>query len=93
MATNNSGEKTVPEAWVTLPSEAEIRARMKPGSKYPYDFGFLPAMGRLLRAHDRIGPTFLTLFGQIMWAPEGSLNRREREMIAAVAAAAQDCHY
>ena len=93
MSANNSGKKTVPEAWVALPSEAEIRARMQPGSKYPYDFGFLPAMGRLLRAHDRIGPTFLTLFGQVMWALEGSLNRREREMIAAVAAAAQDCHY
>lgn len=36
---------------------------MKPGSKYPYDFGFLPAMGRLLRAHDRIGPTLADLFG------------------------------
>ena len=93
MSTNNSGEKTILEAWVALPSEAEMRARMPPGSKYPYDFGFLPAMGRLLRAHDRIGPTFLTLFGQIMWAPEGYLNRQEREMIAAVAAAAQDCHY
>ena len=93
MSTNNSGEKIVPEAWVALPSEAEIRARMKPGSKYPYDFGFLPAMGRLLRAHDRIGPTFLTLFGQIMWAPEGYLSRREREMVAAVVSAAQDCHY
>jgi hypothetical protein len=93
MSTNNSGEKTIREAWVALPSEAEMRARMPPGSKYPYDFGFLPAMGRLLRAHDRIGPTFLTLFGQIMWAPEGYLNRQEREMIAAVAAAAQDCHY
>ncbi len=93
MSTNNSGEKTILEAWVALPSEAEMRARMPPGSKYPYDFGFLPAMGRLLRAHDRIGPIFLTLFGQIMWAPEGYLNRQEREMIAAVAAAAQDCHY
>ncbi len=93
MSTNNSGEKIVPEAWVALPSEAEIRARLRPGSKYPYDFGFLPAMGRLLRAHERIGPTFLPLFGQIMWAPEGYLSRREREMIAAVASAAQDCHY
>ncbi len=37
MSPNNSGEKTVPEAWVALPSEAEIRVRMKPGSKYPYD--------------------------------------------------------
>jgi AhpD family alkylhydroperoxidase len=29
---------------------------------------------------------------RVMFAP-GALARREREMIAAVAAAAQDCHY
>ncbi|HJY83770.1 MAG TPA: carboxymuconolactone decarboxylase family protein [Candidatus Binatia bacterium] len=93
MSAANTSEKTVREAWVAIPSEAEVRAQMPSGRVYPYDFGFLPAMGRLLRAHNRIGPTFLTLFGQIMWAPEGYLSRREREMIAAVAAAAQDCHY
>ena len=93
MSKNNLDEKTGREAWVAIPSETALHAQMPPGRVYPYDFGFLPAMGRLLRAHDRIGPIFLALFGQIMWAPEGSLNRREREMIAAVAAAAQDCHY
>jgi len=35
---------------------------------------------------------FAALFGQIMFAP-GRLDRREREMVAAVATAAQDCHY
>jgi hypothetical protein len=93
MAVNKAVEQTVREAWVSLPSEAEIRAQMRPGMKYPYDFGFLPAMGRLLRAHERIGSAFLGLFRQIMWEPIGHLDRREREMIAAVAAAAQDCHY
>jgi uncharacterized peroxidase-related enzyme len=28
-----------------------------------------------------------------MWSPDSVLSRQEREMIAAVAAAAQDCHY
>jgi hypothetical protein len=81
------------EAWVTISSEEAARAGMPSVVTYPYDFGFLPAMGRLLRTHSRIGPAFLNLFGQIMWAPEGVLSTPEREMIAAVAAAAQDCHY
>jgi alkylhydroperoxidase/carboxymuconolactone decarboxylase family protein YurZ len=74
---------------VELPPEEEIRARM-PG--HPYDFGFFPAMGRLIAAHPEIGDAFGALFARIMFAP-GALDRREREMLAAVAAAAQDCHY
>jgi hypothetical protein len=81
------------EAWVAIPSEEAVRTSLPPGVTYPYDFGFLPAMGRLLRTHSRLGSAFLNLFGQIMWAPEGVLSTPEREMIAAVAAAAQDCHY
>ena len=49
-------------------------------------------MVRLIGAHERIAPFFGALFQQIMFAP-GSLERREREMIAAVASAAQDCRY
>ena len=82
--------KTAPDAWVTMPSEAETRAWL--GSGHPYDFGFIPAMVRLIGSHRRIAPFFGALFQQIMFAP-GSLERREREMIAAVASAAQDCHY
>lgn len=76
-------------AWVTIPSEEALR-RALPFA--PYDFGFLPAMTRLVMAHDRIGPFFGLLFGQIMFAP-GKLTRGEREMVAAITAAAQDCHY
>ncbi len=93
MSAANRSEAAVQEAWVAIPSEAAIRAQMPPGRVYPYDFGFLPAMGRLLRTHERIGRAFLQLFGEIMWTPEGHWSRGEREMIAAVAAAAQDCHY
>jgi hypothetical protein len=78
-----------PDAWVAMPSEEEIRPMM---AGHPYDFGFLPAMGRLISAHDTIGPAFGALFARIMFAP-GELTRAEREMIAAVTAAAQDCHY
>lgn len=78
------------EAFIALPSDQEIGAAMK---GHPYDFGFVSNMGRLIRAHPRIGARFGALFGEIMFAPEGALDRREREMIAAVAAAAQDCHY
>jgi hypothetical protein len=93
MSSPKTKEDTPREAWVTIPTEAELRAQLPPGRAYPYDFGFLPAMGRLLRTHGRIGKAFLQLFNEIMWVPEGVLSRQEREMIAGVAAAAQDCHY
>ncbi len=87
-------EKTVPEAWVQIPSDEELRARIPADApRHPYDFGFFPAMARLVMAHPRIGPAFGALFAQIHLAPEGHLSRREREMVAAIAAAAQDCHY
>ena len=49
-------------------------------------------MTRLLLAHATIGPAFRALYAQVMFKP-GSLSRSEREMVAAVAAAAQDCFY
>jgi alkylhydroperoxidase/carboxymuconolactone decarboxylase family protein YurZ len=81
-----------PEPFVQLPTPEEIRARMPPGFRSPYDFGFIGGMGRLLAAHPRIGPAMQAAFAQIMFAP-GALDRAEREMIAAVASAAQDCYY
>jgi alkylhydroperoxidase/carboxymuconolactone decarboxylase family protein YurZ len=81
-----------PEAWVAIPSSAQAYAQLQPGVKPAYDFGFLPAMGRLVRSHPQIGPLLMQLFGQVMFGP-GALTRTEREMIAAVTAAAQDCHY
>ncbi len=80
------------EAWVNILTEEERRAQLPPGPAPGYDFGFLPAMGRLLAAHPGIGPLFGALFRQLMFEP-GHLERQEREMIAAVAAAAQDCTY
>jgi alkylhydroperoxidase/carboxymuconolactone decarboxylase family protein YurZ len=76
------------DAFIELPPRESI-ASEPPGG---YDFGFVPNIGRLLRAHPGIGRRFLGLFAEVMFAP-GALDRREREMIAAVAAAAQDCHY
>ena len=81
------------EAWVSIPTEAERRAQIPQGVPASgYDFGFLPAMGRLLSAHKVIGPVFGKLFWTVMFEP-GHLDRQEREMVAAVAAVAQDCHY
>ena len=82
----------VPEAWVRIPTEEEFRAAIPPGAKGVYEFGSIPAMGRLLAAHPPIGQAFRNLFMQIMFAP-GQLSRAEREMVAGVTAAAQDCHY
>ena len=58
----------------------------------PYDYGFVGEMSVLMNVHPLIGPALTELFMQVMFAP-GALTRREREMVAAVAAAAQDCHY
>ena len=86
-------DSTIPDAWVQLPSEEQLRQLFPRNTGMPYDFGFLPAMMRLIVAHGRIGAAFGQLFGQIMFSPDGKLSRREREMVAAVAAAAQDCRY
>lgn len=80
------------QAWVDLPTEEHIRAAMPDGGPSAYDFGFLMGMPRLRMAHGRIGPLFAPLFREIMFGP-GALTRAEREMVAGVAAAAQDCRY
>jgi alkylhydroperoxidase/carboxymuconolactone decarboxylase family protein YurZ len=76
------------DAFIDLPPREAFA-----NERHGYNFGFVANMGRLLRAHPRIGPRFVALFAEIMFSPQGALDRREREMIAAVAAAAQDCHY
>lgn len=78
------------DAWVEMPSEQELRPFFE---GMPYDFGFLPAMARLIAAHPDIGPAFGMLFAQIMFSEERVLTRPEREMVAAVTSAAQDCFY
>ena len=81
------------EAWVHIPTEEDLRAQLAQGDQpSPFEGSFIPAMARLLAAHDQIGPLFRDLVLQIMFGP-GSLSRREREMLAAVTSAAQDCHY
>ena len=94
-------ERTVQGAWVALPGDEQLRAMQAPPAPGApaaqtvargYDFGFVAGMSRLLMAHDRLGPLFRQLFRELMFGP-GHLDRREREMVAAVAAAAQDCHY
>jgi alkylhydroperoxidase/carboxymuconolactone decarboxylase family protein YurZ len=86
------GSEKIPEAWVNLPTLDEMAAAGQFPDHHPYNLGYVPAMGRLISAHPRLAPYFGALFGQIMFAP-GALSRAEREMVAAVAAAAQDCHY
>jgi alkylhydroperoxidase/carboxymuconolactone decarboxylase family protein YurZ len=78
------------DAYIALP-DPELVAASQPDD-HPYNFGFVGGMGRLLAAHPRIGPAFMGLFAEIMFAP-GALDRREREFIAAIAASAQSCFY
>ena len=83
-----------PEAWVQLPSEDEVRS-LAGGRAHPYEAflgGVVARMARLLVAHPLIGPAFRQLSHVILFGP-GALSRAEREMVAAVAAAAQDCVY
>ena len=88
-----SSQENIREAWVSIPTEEEHRDSLPPGARAGnYDFGYLPAMGRLQARHKEIGPLFGALYRQVMFGP-GELDRQEREMVAAVAAAAQDCRY
>ena len=88
------GKIETDEAWVDLTQVGDLYSVMRSASvRHPYDFGFMPAMARLIAAHGRIGPAFSALFSQIMFSPECKLTRHEREMVAAVAASAQDCFY
>jgi alkylhydroperoxidase/carboxymuconolactone decarboxylase family protein YurZ len=80
------------DAFIVLPNDEEMRAQGYGVRPHPYDFGFIPGMSRLRAAHPRIGPKMGELFREVMFAP-GDLTRAEREMIAAVASAAQDCRY
>jgi len=82
----------VEQAWVAIPSNEELAALGFPMTGHPYGFGFFPAMGRLILAHARLAPAFGQLFNSVMF-DDGALDRREREMVAAVASAAQDCFY
>lgn len=82
------------EAWVALPSDEEFSAALK-GQTHPYQTfmgGVVPRMGRLIMAHDLIGQALAALGSRVLFGP-GSLSRAEREMVAAVTAAAQDCTY
>lgn len=78
------------DAWIDMPSENDVRALI--GSGGGYDFGFVPGMSRLILSHLDIAPHFGALFMHVMFA-DGCLERPEREMVAAVASAAQDCFY
>ena len=80
------------QPFIALPGEDELRQAAPGGAVSPYDFGFIGDMSRLLAAHPRIGPAMKQAFYEIMFAP-GALDRAEREMVAAVASAAQDCVY
>lgn len=81
------------QPFIELPSDEEMRARVPPGApRSPYDFGFVGGMSKLLAAHQRIGKAMQATFYEIMFAP-GALSRAEREMVAAVASAAQSCEY
>jgi alkylhydroperoxidase/carboxymuconolactone decarboxylase family protein YurZ len=89
MTVNSATEQ---EAFVKLPTDEEIRAATPAGGASAYNFGFMMGMPRLRMAHPRIGAQFGPLYREIMFGP-GELDRAEREMVAAVAAAAQDCVY
>ena len=75
------------DAWVRLPPRDLLR---KYGVKDHH--GFIPAMAQLVAAHGRVAVQFGALSEAVMGSP-GVLTRRDRELVAAVTAAAQDCFY
>jgi alkylhydroperoxidase/carboxymuconolactone decarboxylase family protein YurZ len=79
-------------AFIHLVTPDELRERPASPKPSSYNFGFASGMGRLLATHERIGRAMQGAFHEIMFAP-GALTRAEREMLAAVASAAQDCQY
>lgn len=85
-------ERPEPRAWVEMLSEDQAR-RVLPES-YGYDHGLLPSFFRLVQTHERIGDVFWPLQAAVMQGGEDSeLSQRDRELIAVVAAVAQDCEY
>lgn len=79
--------------FINLPSDEQMLAlKERSGMRPTYNFGFIGGMSRLLAAHERIGRALQGAFYEMMFAP-GALSRAEREMLAAVASAAQDCEY
>ena len=89
MAHDIPADTTSADAWIELPGSEALGAMP---ADHPYNFGFNAAMYRLIGAHPRIGMAFGRLYARIMFSV-GALTRLEREMVAGVAAAAQDCHY
>ena len=77
----------VREAWVELPSR-ELLQQFGVNEHH----GFIPNMFRLVASHPRVAMQFAALSEAVMGSP-GQLTRQEREMVAAVTAAAQDCFY
>jgi hypothetical protein len=78
--------------FIRLPTPEELKARPGGVRSSAYNFGFSTQMGRLAASHERIGPAMQAFFYEVMIAP-GALSRAEREMLAAVTSAAQDCQY
>ena len=78
------------EAFVRL-VDRETADRSLPAN-HPYRLGMVPNMVRLIMSSGKLGETFGPHFASVMFNP-GFLSRQEREMVASVAAAAQDCHY
>jgi alkylhydroperoxidase family enzyme len=82
------------EAWIQLMPEDNVRAASA-GKSHPYEAfmgGAVARMARLLMTHPNIGPAFRQLSAVVLFGP-GALSRPEREMVAAVTAAAQQCEY
>lgn len=77
-----------PDAWVELPPRELLHEL-----GVPLYHGFIPQMYRLVAAHPRVAPRFAALTNEVMRGEPSALSISERELVAAVTAAAQDCFY
>jgi uncharacterized peroxidase-related enzyme len=80
------------EAWIALASEAQVRAVVGAQRYETLMGGVVPRMARLIMTHPVIGRALGLLSGVVNFSA-GALSRAEREMVATIAASAQDCRY
>jgi uncharacterized peroxidase-related enzyme len=81
-----------PEAWIALATEEQVRTVVGAQRYEALMGGVVPRMARLIMTHPLIGRALSLLSGVVNFSA-GALSRAEREMVATVAASAQDCRY
>lgn len=89
-----SGEKsTEPVAWIETSGETEARGYVKNiYESFKKQRGWIPNILKSTTIRPDVTRGWVSLFNTVMYGPSG-LKRTQREMIAVVVSAANDCYY